>query len=59
MATLATAAPETPPKKPGKKIQRLLRTVFGVARLRTGQQEVIDSVLDGRDTLAIMPTGSG
>ena len=59
MATLATAAPETPPKKPGKKIQRLLRTVFGVTRLRTGQQEVIDSVLDGRDTLAIMPTGSG
>ncbi|PHV26810.1 recombinase RecQ [Janthinobacterium sp. BJB426] len=40
-------------------IQRLLRTVFGVARLRTGQQEVIDSVLAGRDTLAIMPTGSG
>ena len=40
-------------------IQRLLRSVFGVARLRTGQQEVIDSVLAGRDTLAIMPTGSG
>ena len=43
----------------GRHIQRLLRTVFGVARLRTGQQEVIDSVLAGRDTLAIMPTGSG
>jgi ATP-dependent DNA helicase RecQ len=42
-----------------RKIQRLLRSVFGVARLRTGQQEVIDSVLAGRDTLAIMPTGSG
>jgi ATP-dependent DNA helicase RecQ len=41
------------------KIQRLLRSVFGVARLRAGQQEVIDSVLAGRDTLAIMPTGSG
>ena len=43
----------------GRHIQRLLRTVFGVTRLRAGQQDVIDSVLAGRDTLAIMPTGSG
>ena len=41
------------------KITRLLRGVFGVERLRPGQQQVIDSVLDGCDTLAIMPTGSG
>jgi ATP-dependent DNA helicase RecQ len=41
------------------KITRLLRGVFGVERLRAGQQQVIDSVLNGRDTLAIMPTGSG
>ncbi len=27
--------------------------------MRPGQQDVIDSVLDGKDTLAIMPTGSG
>lgn len=50
------------PGKPGQQkqpIQRLLRTVFGVTRLRDGQQEVIDSVLAGQDTLAIMPTGSG
>lgn len=47
------------PARPGKAIQRLLRAVFGVARLRDGQQEVIDSVLAGQDTLAIMPTGSG
>jgi ATP-dependent DNA helicase RecQ len=40
-------------------IRRLLNTVFGIERLRDGQQRVIDSVLDGRDTLAIMPTGSG
>jgi len=59
MATIATAISETSGKKPGKKIHRLLRSVFGVERLRTGQQEVIDSVLEGRDTLAIMPTGSG
>jgi ATP-dependent DNA helicase RecQ len=40
-------------------IARLLRTVFGIERLRGGQRDVIDSVLDGHDTLAIMPTGSG
>jgi ATP-dependent DNA helicase RecQ len=40
-------------------IAKLLRNVFGVERLRAGQQDVIDSVLDGKDTLAIMPTGSG
>ncbi|MGB9988805.1 RecQ family ATP-dependent DNA helicase [Massilia sp. SM-13] len=40
-------------------IRSLLRNVFGVDKLRAGQQAVIDSVLEGRDTLAIMPTGSG
>jgi ATP-dependent DNA helicase RecQ len=40
-------------------IRRLLHTVFGIDHLRDGQQRVIDSVLDGKDTLAIMPTGSG
>jgi ATP-dependent DNA helicase RecQ len=40
-------------------IRRLLNTVFGIEHLRDGQQRVIDSVLDGKDTLAIMPTGSG
>ena len=41
------------------KICRLLRGVFGFERLRGGQQQAIYSVLDGKDTLAIMPTGSG
>jgi ATP-dependent DNA helicase RecQ len=40
-------------------IRKLLHTVFGIEQLRDGQQRVIDSVLDGKDTLAIMPTGSG
>jgi ATP-dependent DNA helicase RecQ len=40
-------------------ISKLLRNVFGMERLRDGQQHVIDSVLDGKDTLALMPTGSG
>ncbi|MFC5513804.1 RecQ family ATP-dependent DNA helicase [Massilia jejuensis] len=40
-------------------IKKLLHSVFGIEHLRDGQQRVIDSVLDGKDTLAIMPTGGG
>ena len=40
-------------------VRRTLRQVFGLDALRPGQDDVIASVLDGRDTLAIMPTGSG
>ncbi|GAB3538525.1 RecQ family ATP-dependent DNA helicase [Noviherbaspirillum agri] len=36
-----------------------MRETFGIAHLRPGQQEVIDHVLKGHDTLAIMPTGAG
>jgi ATP-dependent DNA helicase RecQ len=42
-----------------KRISRILRQVFGMAALRDGQRLVIESVLAGRDTLAVMPTGSG
>lgn len=38
---------------------RLLRETFGIGHLRPGQDTAIASVLAGRDTLAIMPTGSG
>ncbi|HVL74878.1 MAG TPA: ATP-dependent DNA helicase RecQ [Noviherbaspirillum sp.] len=40
-------------------IKRSLREHFGFSDLRPGQREVIDSVLAGRHTLAIMPTGAG
>ena len=40
-------------------VQRSLRSTFGLERLRPGQGEVIRAVLDGRDVLAIMPTGAG
>ena len=36
-----------------------MREVFGIERLRPGQEEVIRSIMDGRSTLAIMPTGAG
>jgi len=40
-------------------VRRLLHDVFGLKQLREGQQAVIDNVLAGRDTLAVMPTGAG
>jgi ATP-dependent DNA helicase RecQ len=40
-------------------LRRTLRRTFGFRELREGQAEVIRSVLAGRDTLAIMPTGAG
>ena len=42
-----------------RRIPGLLRKVFGLAELRPGQQDVIDAVLAGEHTLAIMPTGAG
>ena len=43
----------------GARVSKIIRQVFGLAELRPGQQAVIDSVLAGRHTLAIMPTGAG
>jgi ATP-dependent DNA helicase RecQ len=40
-------------------LERVLRARFGFDALRPGQREVIDRVLAGRDTLAILPTGAG
>lgn len=37
----------------------VLRDYFGYDSFRTGQQNVIDNVLSGRDTLCVMPTGGG
>src|SRR3954467_3890787 len=41
------------------KMKRTLRDVFGLDKLRPGQKEVIRSVLEGRNTLAVMPTAAG
>src|SRR5687768_3327619 len=43
----------------GDDLEESLHEIFGLANLRPGQKEVIQSVLKGRDTLAVMPTGSG
>lgn len=41
------------------KIRRTMRDVFGIEQFRPGQEEVVRSIIDGHDTLAIMPTGAG
>jgi ATP-dependent DNA helicase RecQ len=41
------------------KMKRTLRDVFNLDKLRPGQAEVMRSVLEGDNTLAIMPTGAG
>jgi len=54
--------PTTPALPPSPALQRALekmRSVFHIRDLRPGQAEIIESVLAGRDTLAVMPTGSG
>ncbi len=40
-------------------IRNLLRKYYGYADFRPGQAEIIDSLLKGTDTLAVMPTGAG
>ncbi len=38
---------------------RVLHETFGFAEFRPGQREIIETVLEGGDVLAVMPTGSG
>ena len=42
-----------------QRAQALLRSVYGYPEFRPGQLEIIESVLDGRDSLVLMPTGGG
>jgi len=41
------------------RIERVAREAFGFDALRAGQREAIEAVLEGRDTLVVMSTGSG
>lgn len=43
----------------GKEKNKILKQYFGYDEFREGQETLIDSILSGRDTLGIMPTGAG
>ncbi len=49
----------TQARKDGRVVRRVARETFGYDKLRPGQETAIRAVLEGRDTLAVMPTGSG
>src|SRR5687768_15540464 len=40
-------------------LQPALKRVFGFDEFRPGQEQVVRAAVEGRDTLALMPTGSG
>jgi ATP-dependent DNA helicase RecQ len=37
----------------------VLKTVFGFDDFRRGQEQIVDHLLDGKNSLAVMPTGAG
>jgi len=42
-----------------RSMRKTMRDMFGIVRLRAGQEDIIRSVLQHKDTLATMPTGAG
>jgi ATP-dependent DNA helicase RecQ len=59
---MLTANPEASKPKseiPWSRILHEAQARFGIKRFRLGQREVLESVLAGHNTLALMPTGAG
>ena len=42
-----------------RKAREALASVYGFSAFRPGQEEILAAVLNGKDVLAVMPTGSG
>ena len=57
--TIGSATPAEPPSPALQRALEKMRETFRIRDLRPGQAEIMEAVLAGRDTLAIMPTGSG
>ncbi len=57
--TLESVEPETPTTVGLDEARRVARERFGITRLHREQERTIGSVLAGRDTLLVMPTGGG
>ncbi|MFL6138691.1 MAG: RecQ family ATP-dependent DNA helicase [Frankiaceae bacterium] len=47
------------PRRSTERLHQVAMDSFGYAELRPGQEEAMRSILGGRDTLVVMPTGSG
>ncbi len=47
------------PSVSGTEIHDALERFFGFREFRHGQEEVVQTILDGRDSLVVMPTGGG
>src|SRR5262249_1323576 len=45
--------------EPEENLRDRIREYFGFRMFRPGQAQAVDSALEGRDTLVVMPTGSG
>ena len=52
-------APATRPGAPLRQPRAVLREKFGFDGFRPGQEALIEGVLEGRDTLGVLPTGGG
>ena len=57
MARWVVTATASPPTL--EQARAALRERFGYPAFRPGQEAAVESVLDGRDTLVILPTGGG
>jgi len=55
----AVAVEHPPDPAPAPALLEGLQKHFGLASFRPGQAEVIESVLSGRNTVVVMPTGAG
>ncbi len=55
-----TTGPSDGTSRPvGQELTRALQERFGFRRFRPGQRQAVESAIRGRDTLVLMPTGSG